>query len=145
MASGDHLPLENQTVSSFKVGTYLTDVASSHSDIYELCVERNFGQKIHLLHWRQTLVKQPHQNIGSGDHLPLENQTVSSFKIGTYLTDVASSHSDIYETCVERNFGQKIRLLHWRQLFVKQPNQNIGAGDHLPLENQTVSAFKVGI
>ena len=34
-----------------------------------------------------------------------------------------SSHSDIYETCVERNLGQKIRLLLRRQSFVKQPLQ----------------------
>ena len=45
---------------------------------------------------------------------------VSTFK---YLTNVVSSHSDIYETCVERNLGQKIRLLLRRQSFVKQPLQ----------------------
>ena len=36
---------------------------------------------------------------------------------------MVSSHSDIYETCVERNLGQKIRLLLRRQSFVKQPLQ----------------------
>ena len=36
---------------------------------------------------------------------------------------MVSSHSDIYEGCVERNLGQKIRLLLRRQSFVKQPLQ----------------------
>ena len=73
------------------------------------------------------------------DHWPIGYKMVSTFK---FLTGVVSSHSDIYETCVERNFGQKIRLLLQRQSFVKQPHQNIGSGDHLPLQNQTVSSFK---
>ena len=64
---------------------------------------------------------------------------VSTFK---FLTVVVSSHSDIYETGIERNFGQKIRLLLPQQSFVKQPHQNIGSGDNLPIENQTVSSFK---
>ena len=59
-----------------------------------------------------------------------------------YALTTIVCHSDIYETCVERNLGQKIRLLLRRQSFVKQPLQNIGSGDHLPLENQTVSSFK---
>ena len=42
---------------------------------------------------------------------------------GKYLTNVVSRHSDIYETCVKRNLGQKIRLLLRRQSFVKQPLQ----------------------
>ena len=46
---------------------------------------------------------------------------VSTFK---YFTNVLSSHdSDIYTPCVERNLGQKIRLLLRRQSFVKQPLQ----------------------
>ena len=54
------------------------------------------------------------------DHWSIGYQMVSTFK---YLTNVVSSHSDIYETCVERNSGQKIRLLLRRQSFVKQPLQ----------------------
>ena len=43
--------------------------------------------------------------------------------LSRYLTNVLSSHSAIYEGCVERNLGQKIRLLLRRQSFVKQPLQ----------------------
>ena len=36
-----------------------------------------------------------------------------------HLTVAGSSHSDIYETCVECNLGQKIRLLIGNQMVRK--------------------------